>query len=222
MDDNKNTNPTEIEIGGKKYTQEELQGIIGFKTQVEELETKFNTKLDRLMPEFTKKTQRLAEIEPEWEQLKKAKDEEANKPRPSTLTPEEKEQAKKALIDILGDDVVKRQDFDAFYAQRRSAEKLVEDIDTLIVKNKEDGKPSTNREDLLKHMSETGIRNPERAYKDMFDEQLDKWKEDQLKKVKPSGMFTQSNSDAGNKQPNPLKVTKDNLASMIAEVVNRG
>ena len=222
MDDNKNTNPTEIEIGGKKYTQEELQGIIGFKTQVEELETKFNTKLDRLMPEFTKKTQRLAEIEPEWEQLKKAKDEEANKPRPSTLTPEEKEQAKKALIDILGDDVVKRQDFDAFYAQRRSAEKLVEDIDTLIVKNKEDGKPFTNREDLLKHMSETGIRNPERAYKDMFDEQLDKWKEDQLKKVKPSGMFTQSNSDAGNKQPNPLKVTKDNLASMIAEVVNRG
>lgn len=221
MDDNKTTTTQEIELGGKKYTQDELQGLIGFKTQVDELETKFNTKLDRLMPEFTKKSQRLAEIEPEWQELKKQREAEANKPQPGGLSQEEKEQAKKALTDLLGGEVIRKDEFDNLYAQRRAAEKLVEEVEGILSESKELGKPSTSREELLSYMSENGIRNPEKAYKLMFEDQLDKWKEDQIKKAKPSGMFTQTNSPAGSKQPEPKKVTKDNLASMLSEVVGR-
>lgn len=221
MQINKIDDKEELELGEKKYSQDELQRLVGLGENYSELETKWNTKIDKLMPEFTKKSQRLAEIEPEWESLKKAKEDAEKTPAQGAPTPEEKEQARKALVDLLGGDVVRKQDFDEFYAQRRAAEKLLEDVDGVINNAKEAGKPSTTKEDLLKHMSETGMRNPEKAYKDMFEDQLDKWKEDQMKKVKPSGMFTQSNSAAGSKQPSPTKLTKDNLASMIAEVVGR-
>ena len=210
-----------IKLGEKEYSQEELQKLVGLGESAVNLETQWNTKIDKLMPEFVKKTQKLAEIEPEWEQLKKAKDEEENKPKPGAPTPEEKEQARRALVDILGGEVVKKSDFDEIYAQRRAAERLLDDIDVVIGDAKELGKPETNKEDLLKHMQETGIRNPEKAYKDLFEEQLDKWKQDQVTKIKPSGINTEKGSPAGGHQPEPVKVTKDNLESMLREVTSR-
>ncbi len=213
--------PEKIKLGEKEYSQEELQTLVGLGESAKSLETQWNTKIDKLMPEFTKKTQRLAEIEPEWEQFKKAKEEAENKPQPGAPTPEEKEQARKALVDLLGGEVVRKDEFDQIYAQRRAAERLLDDIDVVIGDAKELGKPETSKEALLTHMQETGIRNPEKAYKDLFEEQLEKWKADQLTKAKPSGLFTQTASSAGSKQPEPLKVTKDNLASMLSEVVSR-
>ena len=213
--------PEKIKLGEKEYSQEELTSLVGLGESARSLETQWNTKIEKLMPEFTKKTQRLAEIEPEWEQFKKAKEEADNKPQPGAPTPEEKEQARKALVDLMGGEVIRKDEFDQFYAQRRAAERLLDDIDVVIGGAKELGKPETNKEDLLKYMSESGVRNPEQAYKLMFEDQLEKWKADQLTKAKPSGMFTQPASAAGSKQPEPVKITKDNLESMLREVTNR-
>ncbi|MEK9207738.1 MAG: hypothetical protein AAB922_04600 [Patescibacteria group bacterium] len=213
--------PEKIKLGEKEYSQEELQKLVGLGEIGASLEAQWNTKIDKLMPEFVKKTQKLAEIEPEWEQFKKAKAEAENKPQPGAPTPEEKEQARKALVEILGGEVVRKDEFDQIYAQRRATEKLLDDVDVVIEGAKELGKPETTKEALLTHMRETGIRNPEKAYKDLFEDQLEKWKADQLTKAKPSGLFTQAASSAGSKQPEPVKITKDNLASMLSEVVSR-
>ena len=43
--------PEVIKLGEKEYSQEELSKLVGLGEQAVELETKWDTKLDRLMPE---------------------------------------------------------------------------------------------------------------------------------------------------------------------------
>ena len=66
-------------------------------------------------------------------------------------------------------------------------------------------------------MDETGIKSPEKAYKDMFETELDQWKEKQLRKITPNGIRTESSSTAGSKEPEPVVVTTQNLKTLLRE-----
>jgi len=213
--------PEKIKLGEKEYSQDELQKLVGLGEIGAELESKWKTPISEVYKGFTQKSQKLAEIEPEWQQLKRAKEEAERTPQPGAPTQEEKEMARKALVELLGGEVVRKDEFDQIYSQRRSAEKLLEDVNLVVSDAKEVGKPETTTEALLQHMQETGIRNPQKAYKDMFEEQLDQWKTEQLNKVKPAGLYTQSASSAGSKQPQTVRITKDNLANMLSEAIGR-
>src|SRR5258708_40356501 len=54
--------PEAIRLGDKAYTQEELQSLVGLGEQARDLEGKWNTKIDRLMPEYTKTRQEMADL----------------------------------------------------------------------------------------------------------------------------------------------------------------
>ena len=57
---------TEIEkvkVGEKEYSQDELSKLVGLGEKWTETETKFNTKMDRVVPEYTKATQKIKEYE---------------------------------------------------------------------------------------------------------------------------------------------------------------
>ena len=54
--------PQTIKVGEKEYTQEELSRKVGLGELADELESKWNTKIDRLYPEYTKSTQENTEL----------------------------------------------------------------------------------------------------------------------------------------------------------------
>ena len=93
--------PEKIKVGEKEYGQEELSRIVGLGELGAELEGKWNTKLDRLYPEYTKSTQELSE-------LRKYKDEQetartkAKADKGEELSPEEVQRQVIAEADKMG------------------------------------------------------------------------------------------------------------------------
>jgi len=207
--------PTTIKLGDQEYTQEQLQESVGLANTVRELETKWNTKIDGIYPEFTKKSQRLKEVEAELSEMKqtqeKAKEEAARQTPSEDLTPEQltqraKEEARKLGL-VFNDDlqkIVKEQ-----YAQERVAERLIDEVNSLVSEVKTDGKPAVAAQEFMEYMRDTGITKVDLAYKAMKESELDAWKEAQLGKIKKTGMVTEETSAAGAGKVPPEKRPKN-------------
>lgn len=212
-----------LKIGEKEYTQDELERLVGLGELGRELEDKWSTKLDRLYPEYTKRTQEISELK---KQLSSTQVAEVNKKAESgqELTPEEVKQQALAQARDLG--IVTKDDLqeyvESYYVQRRSAERLLEDTESIVKSSASEGKPKTTTADLLEYMQEKGVKDPRDAYELMFKNELREWERQQLNSIKPSGLFTESRSTAGAKQPPTVKITKDNLESLVLDELNKG
>mgnify|MGYP001596402138 CR=1 FL=1 len=228
-DDTIKVEPTPIKVGEKEYSQEDLSRLVGLGETAQEYETKWNRKVSEFYPDYTQKSQRLAELEKAevdrlvTEETRKQKELEAKSQ--DQLTPEEAREL--AIKEAKGLGIVTRDDFDKevnrAVANALGAKDLLDDINGMIKGADKKGQPKTSPGDLLKYMDENGIKNPDKAYKLMFEPEIDKWKEEQLTKIKPAGMETQTASTAGAKQPpEAAPLTRDNLAQVIRDTLNRG
>ena len=196
--------PTTIKVGEKEYTQEELSRKVGLGELADELETKWNTKIDRLYPEYTKSTQELSELRKYREDQERLALEQKSK-KGEELSPEETR--KQALSQARELGIITKDEVNTYIASFLQARDLIDDTETVVSKAIEAGKPKTTAQDLINYMNETGIKNPEIAYKAKYDSELDTWKQEQLKKVKQDGMHTLNTSSAGGKQPEMPKLT---------------
>ena len=70
-------------------------------------------------------------------------------------------------------------------------------------------------------MQETGIRNPEKAFKDRYENDIDKIKQGKLESIKKPGMVTDSTSSAGAKAPSQVKPNDENIGGLIEEMLAR-
>lgn len=207
-----------IKLGDKEYSQEDLSRLVGLGEIAAEAEEKYKTKIDRVWPEYTKATQAKSDLE------RKVQDLEAKLNQPTQtqtqdvtqLTEEQKQLVRRQMSDLGFSDEHYRQ----VVREELAAKELLSDIDYLIADAKSNGQPTTTPQDLLQHMQETGIKNPAKAYKDMYEDELDKLKEQKLASIKPSGMVTTSASTAGSKQPQPVKATRANLQQLVQEALN--
>jgi len=208
--------PEKIKIGDDEYSQEELDKLVSLGKIGVEAEEKYKTKIDRVWPEFTKSRQEIKDLQSKMADMEKVEvraKEDAGEPLgDEELRIKAREEAKK--LGLMLDD-----DFDEMYAKRRGAEKLIEDADLAVENANEKYGVKTDTEALLKHMQETGIRKPDIAIKDMFEEQIDKWKEQELNKKKGSGLVTETASTAGSKTPKEAKTTKGTLSKHIREAL---
>jgi hypothetical protein len=226
-DEEEDASDSTFKIGDKEYSQDELSELVELGNFAKEVEQKQNTKLDKLYPEFTKKSQRLKEIEAEYEKVRRELEARQSQPAPQgeDFTPEQIAEARKAgrKIGFLTDDVIEEtlgKSFRQLYLQERAAEKLIDKCDGLAKEiDGSDGRVAFNTEDVLTHMQETGIRDPEKAYKDKYEAQLDEWRVKQISQAKKPGMMTIEESTAGSKHPSPVKVTSDNLNEMVKEAL---
>lgn len=185
--------PETFKLGEKEYTQDDLTRLVGLGEIADELESKWDTKIDRVMPKYTKATQELAELRKQLAEPKAP----AQPQNFESLTPEQKELAKKQLADLgYGEE-----SFRNIVREELAAKELLTNIDVILDDAKENGQPVTTSRDLLQHMADTGIKNPVKAYKDLFESELDEIKEKKLAELKPPGMVTTSISQAGSKQP---------------------
>jgi hypothetical protein len=209
--------PEKIKLGEKEYSQDELSKLVGLGEVASELETKWNTKIDRLYPEFTKKSQQLSEYEAKVKGFEESKQKEIETKPQEQLSPEEQSQLIKQELKKYG--VVTTEDFNKLTADFMAGKEILSDIDSLLEEAKSDGKPVTTQQELLNYMSENGVRNPNAAYKLMFESELDAWKEKQLGKIKQPSIESEGSSAAGGKEPTPVKVTRENLGQLLSDAL---
>lgn len=227
-----------IKVGEKEYDQETLQKLVGLGEIGLEAESKFKTRIDRVWPQFQtvineKKEleQKLAQIEQEKQtQHTKELEERMKQMEPKTQeTTTEPQFTKEQIREIalkqaeelgIGPEAMRKTVLEVMQGQQ-----LISDISTVIDDMTADGLPSATVEDIIKHMQETGIRNPQRAYKDMFEQQyIDKQAEKLASIKRAPGLPTVTQSTAGAKVPaqptNFRKMKNEDLTKMINEALS--
>ena len=203
-----------FKLGDKEYSQEDLQKLVGLGEMAREAETKWNTPINKVFPEYTKATQKIKEYEAQIAEYEAKKPEERPLPN-AQLTAEQKDEAKRQLAELgFGEDQYRR-----IVREELAAKDLILNVNSLVEAQTKAGNPATTSQDLLTHMQETGIKDPKKAYKDMFEEELDAIKEKKLATIRPQGMVTTEASTAGSKMPSTIKVNRANIAQIVAEAL---
>ena len=219
-----------VKIGEKEYTQEELDKVVKLGEVAQEYETKWNRPIGEFYPDYTQKSQKLAEFEKADVERVKAEDEAkqkeiAEKAKAGELTPEETKQLALQQAKELG--IITKEDFlpeiNRVVANTMAAKQLIDDTQTVIADAVEKGQPNIEAEALLKYMDENGIKSPDKAYKLRFEPEIDKWKEEKIKGIRPSGFETQEINSAGSKvPPPPTPLNREDLSKAIRESLTRG
>jgi hypothetical protein len=197
-----------IKIGDEEYKQDELQRLVGLGKLGLEAEEKYKTKIDNVWPEFTKKSQKLKELERENEQLRQAQ-QQATQPQNTNQGTDDQE-VWNNLNKYINDAV----------STRLSAHRLVEDCKDLEGKiDGSDGRPKFESQEVLSFMEQEGIKNPERAYKEMHAEAIEFWEREQLSKARPEPLVTEQGSTRGNDIPQDVKITDKNFDAVLKEAL---
>jgi hypothetical protein len=220
------TGEAKVKIGEVEYTMDELSGLVADGQFKRDIEARQNTKIDRVLPEYTKLTQERSTWEQERDEYLRLKQERENANRtPDQYTPEQIEQARKEAK-ILGlftkedvEDYINT-NFPKYYVQQREADKMLEKMEKFQSEiDGSDGRPKFNMDEVLEHIKVTGIKDPLKAYKDKYEVELDKWKEGKLLGSKREGLRTESGSAAGGKTPPEIRPNRDNLGKLMAEAL---
>ena len=211
--------PEKIKLGEKEYTQDELSKLVGLGETANELETKWNTKIDRLYPEYTKATQDKKELEAKLKEYEE-KQVESKVQSGAELTPEELAKQTRAELRKVGG--ITTEDVNDYIYRALEARDLKEDIEAVVETNKAAGKPETDFEGLVGYMQTSGVRNPQDAYDLMFKNELKEWERKQIDSIKRPGMVTEDTSTAGAKQPpQRVAITKENILDQLDEALFR-
>lgn len=208
--------PVKIKIGDDEFDPDEAKRLIDLGKIGREAEEKYNTKIDKIWPDYSKTKNDFKELQ----ESRQTAQIETKVENGEDLSEEEQMlQAQKYLKDKLG--VVTKDDFEDLYQQRRSAERV---IDQGLQMEKEidgsDGRPAFKLEAVLEHAKIFPSSDLMKVYKDLNEEALDVWKESQLGKLKKPAVPASPTASVGAKQPSPVSITKDNLAASLLEELN--
>ena len=213
-----------IKLGEDEYTQDELRRYVELGKIGVEAEEKYNTKLDKVWPEFSKKSNELKEAQDRLEQLQGQIEQkvETGEKTPTEGIEEARQAAKK--LGIVTDDAFEEfmgKSFRKYYMQERSAERLLDEAKSLESKiDGSDGRPKFDTEKVLTFMSEnSGFKDINKAYEAMYPQEMAEWRANKILEGKKRGIVTQE--DTQDKRPEQVKVTKGNLKDLIAEIINQ-
>ena len=202
-----------IKVGEQEYTQDELNELVGLGSRAREVGSAHGG-FDKFVSEYGRKSERIGE-------LKKQLDEKA-KPTESGDPEDQIEQARLAAK-RLG--IVLKEDLESYsenyYTNRRAGEKLLESCSSLESEiDGTDGRPKFETQKVLDFMNiNQGYTDPKRAYEAMNLDVISDWKAERINKSRSKGITTITQS-SGQKMPSEVKVTKDNLQSLISEAMS--
>lgn len=211
-----------IKVGDEEFTQEELAKLVGLGKIGAEAESKYKTKIDRVWPQFQTVINEKRQLEDKIKEYETKANEPKIEPTKEQLTAEQVKAEAIKQAKELG--LVTKEDFEKAVTQKTmeiiQGQNLINDISEVIDNMATDGLPSTTVEDVLQHMQETGIKNPEKAYKDMFEKEWVKSQMDKVNSLKKAGLPTTERSTAGSKEPAPVKLrgmSDSDLANLVSE-----
>lgn len=227
MDNNSGTAPSQIIINDQTYSPEDAQKYIDMGRKTEEMETKWNTKLESVWPEVGRTREQIRTLNDELATYKQKASE-------GTVTAAETADAK-ATAQQLGvkfEDLdkagyIKQEKLDA-YLEERDAKKsqadqatkaVLDQADKLSTEiNGEDGRPKFSKRLVIAYASAYGKPSLEEAYNEMYEDELKVWKDNQIEKQRRSSLKTQG--AAGSKEPKAPRINKDNFREALSESLN--
>ena len=219
--------PEQIIINGQEYTPEDATQFIEYGKKYKELESKLNTSLDKVYPEYTRTSQRNKELEEQLAEEKRQR-EDLEKKYNQPAIPEDKLAIRKSareagLVDqdlLKEEGYVKKSDLDEYFNQKQNQQKLV---DNIFEKAKgleakidgSDGRVPFDTDAVLAYASAYNIADLDEAYNKMNAKGNAKWQEAQIAKESRPGLTTLSKG--GKKEPERVKVTDDNFKQLWEE-----
>ena len=209
-----------VKVDGSEYTQDELKKLVGLGKIGLEAEEKFKTPIDKVWPNYQRVINENQEFKRQAEEAKQQEVQNKINQGQQLSNEELKEQAKKQARELgLMDDTTFESRFREEFAKNQAVANLLGDTANAVEKFKNDYNIEAKIDDVLQYMDDNGFKNPDKAMKIMFEDRVDQVKEQRLKGIKPQGMTTTTASQAGGKQPEPMKLTKDNLDAALHEFV---
>lgn len=213
--------PTKIKVGDTEFEPDELEGLVG---KVREIE-KTHGKLDDVISNYGRRANEVGQLRRELDELRESRSDQSIADKQAAgqqLTDDEirKLAAKQGFVttDNFGELVTKHVQS---YSQ---AQKLVDQMNDMEKQNnpyKDEALPKFQTGEMLEYMNQTGIKDPEIAYEIKYKTEIRDWKDSQIKGAKPSRTYTETASAPGNKEPEPLKVNRDNLREQMRAALNQ-
>jgi len=214
--------PQKIKLGDEEFSQDELRDLVNLGKIGKEAEEKYNTSLDKVWPEFSRKSNQLKEYEEKFKTIEEEKNNQSL-PEDERRTIEEARAAARKLGIVLDDDLnskaVTQDKFRDFYVKERAAERLLEKADKLESEiDGKDGRPKFDKIEILEYMRDNGYKDLMSAYESKYKSQTDEWRANKIIEAKGKRMVTQEET-TGNKSPSEVKIDDSNLAEMMREIL---
>lgn len=226
--------PEQIIINGREYSSEDATQLIELGNKWKETESKLNTSLDKVYPEYTRTTQELkdakAQIAERDAEIEKFRQQQAAKER-DEQTPDEVKKAKQAAreLGLADEDYLKEKGYmtrgeveEYLSQQQRNQEAGKAVLDQCAQLEKEidgsDGRVPFDTEAVLFYANGKNIADVKEAYNQMNKKGNAKWEADQIAKEERPGLTTLQ--PGGNKEPKRVKYTNDNIGQALGEWLN--
>jgi len=228
IDDRENPQTSEdegsgrIKIGSEEFDPTEAERLIALGKIAHEAEERYDTKIDRVWPQYQRTQQELRDLRGEMDGLRASTQQQAQTAAGvDQATVQQAREAAKTLgivtEDAFQDYMLKN--FRPMYQQAREVEELVSQVQSLAEEiDGKDGRPKFYGEEILEYMDQTGIKNPLKAYKDKYEDKLDVWKDQQRGKDRRNGFYTAAPGST-NKQPAQVKINQGNISDALTEAL---
>lgn len=236
MDNQNSDAPSNITINGQEFSPDDAQRYIELGRKTEEYESKWNTKLDNVWPEYGRKSEAIKQYERELEEAKaqltelttKQKEGIAGNPDVEQALQEARRLGIATTADLDKAGYIKQSDLESYLSRRdqeieakqqaikavlAEADKLSQEI------NGSDGRPKFNKLAVMGYARETGLTLKE-AYEHMFEDDLKVWKEAQLEAQKRKELKTLKSG--GEKSPREPRVSNSNFKDVLSEALWSG
>lgn len=228
------TVPEKVVINGKEFDVTEANELIGLGQKTREYETQWNTKLDKVWPEYGKLTQEKSEWGKQKADYEAKLQTLATKTEAGTETQADIDKAREAarkLGIVLDEDLqkgeyIKKTELDTYLTERerdkeqlREVNKVADDMVAEI--NGADGRPKFNKKAVIAFANAYNIQGKDwketlvNAYEAMHSEDLEVWKTNQIKSKQTPGLKTLKGSPT--KEPKPITITDDNFKQSLHE-----
>lgn len=231
-ENNSGTAPSQvITINGQDFDVNEASELLEVGRQTRELEQKYNTKLDRVWPDYGQKSQRLSQVEAELAQARQELESFKTKKEQGTETPADIKDAKEAarkLGIVLNEDLekgefIKKSDLENYLNEReqqaRTRQQVLDRAKQLETEiDGTDGRPKFRQKQVIAYAAQFKM-SLEDAYEDMYKDELEAWKKEQIEANKKKGLKTLT-SGGGSKEPGRPKINRDNLGASISEALS--
>lgn len=211
-EENKELEEGKVKVGEKEYDQEELSRLVGLGEIAHEAETKYNVKVDGIWPKFQETINEKLELEKKFKAQEDAKQQEALAQKAQAGEQLSEEEQKRVAVETLRSlakeaGIPLAEDVRATIRQEEAAKELRFTTENAVNEFTDKYGIQTSAKEVLDYMADPdNPKNPKIALKVMYEEQIDKWKEDKLNGLRPSGYSTIDKSNPGAQKLPPEKI----------------
>ena len=184
-------------------------------SKVKDFEDRYDTSLDGLMPAYTKATQKLSEYEKR--ELEAESQNLQSRAQQGQLSPEEQERMGRQILNQWG--FVSKDDIPSIVEEQLEGVMVAREAMGFAQRVEADGKPSVTPEELIREMERTGL-GMEEAYTRMFPSRLADWENSRINESREPGMYSQTAGAQSRRNPEPVRVTADNIEELADKALN--